>query len=213
MRRSAAIIGTVLRVAILDDHPAVLAGLQRLVERAEGLEPVIAVDTAEALFRALEHARADVVVLDYDLARGDGLTLCHRLTERVRPPAIVVYSAYAGPALAVAARVAGARALIDKRAPAGELLEAIRRVASGEVLIPAIPLDVREAAIGRLEPDEVPVASMRLAGTSHQGIAEALGTDRRDVVRRVRRIVGQLRPKAGIHIGRDRPRGQWAIGR
>jgi DNA-binding NarL/FixJ family response regulator len=203
----------VLRIAILDDHPAVLAGLQRLVERADGLEPVVAVDSAEALFRALERERADVVVLDYDLARGDGLTVCHRLTERARPPAVVVYSAYAGPTLAVAARVAGAQALIDKRAPAGHLLDAIGRVAAGGVLIPEIPRDVREAAIGRLDPDEVPVASMRLAGTSHQGIADALGTDRRDVVRRVGRIVAQLRPKAGVHPGRGTLRGRWAIGR
>jgi DNA-binding NarL/FixJ family response regulator len=203
----------VLRVAILDDHPAVLAGLQRLIERADGLEPVVAADSAEALFGALERQRTDVVVLDYDLARGDGLTLCHRLTEREPPPAVVVYSAYAGPALAVAARVAGAQALIDKRAAAAELLDAIARVAAGEQLIGEIAPDIREAAIGRLDPDEVPVASMRLAGTSHEGIAEALGTDRRDVVQRVHRIVGRLRPKAGIHIGRELPRGRWAIGR
>jgi hypothetical protein len=48
--------------------------------------------------------------------------------------------------------------------------------------------------MARLAPDDVPVASMLLAGTSHHGIAEALATDRRDVVHRVRRIVGQLRP-------------------
>jgi DNA-binding NarL/FixJ family response regulator len=202
VRPSPTIVRAVLQVAIVDDHPAVLAGLQRLVERADGLRPVVAVDGAEALLRALEQERADVVVLDYDLARGDGLTLCHRLRERARPPAVVVYSAYAGPALALAARVAGAQALIDKRAPAGQLLDAIGRVAAGEVLIPDIPRDVREAAIGRLDPDEMAVASMRLAGTSHHGIAEALGTDRRDIVRRVQRIVGRLRPKAGIHIGR-----------
>ena len=197
-----------LRVAILDDHPAVLAGLQRLIERADGVEPVTAVDTAEKLFRGLDGARADVVILDYDLARGDGLTLCHRLKERLLPPKVVVYSAYAGPALAVAARVAGADAVVDKRAPVSELIDAVRRVAAGEVVLPEIPRDLREAAIVRLAPEDVPVASMRLAGTSHQGIAEALGADRRDVTRRVRRLVGQLRPKVGTHArseGERRP--------
>ena len=187
----------VVRVAILDDHPAVLAGLERLIERADGLDPVVAADTGEGLLRQLESERADVVILDYDLAHGDGLTLCHRLKERILRPKVVVYSAYAGAALSVAARVAGADAVIDKRAPVSDLVDAVRRVATGEVLLPEISRDIRDAAIVRLAPDDVPVVSMRLAGTSHHGIAETLGTDRRDVTRRVRRIVGQLRPMAG----------------
>jgi DNA-binding NarL/FixJ family response regulator len=202
---------SVLRVAILDDHPAVLTGLQRLIERADGVEPVAAVDTAEKLFRQLDSARADVVILDYDLGRGDGLTLSHRLKERVLPPKVVVYSAYAGPGLAVAARVAGVDAVVDKRAPVTDLIDAVRRVAAGEVVLPEIPRDVREAAIVRLAPEDVPVASMRLAGTSHHGIAEALGADRRDVARRVRRIVGQLRPKAGTHARSEAERGPASL--
>jgi DNA-binding NarL/FixJ family response regulator len=183
-----------LRVALLDDHPAVLAGLQRLLESTADLEAVCVADNAPQLLRELDGVRPDVVVLDYDLARGDGLTLCQTLKERIRPPAVVIYSAYAGAGLAISSRLAGADALVDKRAPASELIETIRRVAAGESIIAEVPPDAQQAAVERLAPDDVPVASMLLAGTSHQGIAEALATDRRDVVHRVRRIVGQLRP-------------------
>jgi two-component system, NarL family, response regulator DevR len=158
--------------------------------------PVAAVDTPHALLRELENRRADVVVLDYHLARGDGLTLCRRLKERVRPPAVVIYSAYGGPRLAIAARIAGADALVDKRAPATHLLGAVRSVAAGNVVMPEIPPESLAAAIGRLEPEDVPVAGMLLAGTSHHGIAEALATDRRDVARRLPRMLGRLRPAA-----------------
>jgi DNA-binding NarL/FixJ family response regulator len=183
-----------LRVDLLDDHPAVLAGLQRLLNSTADLQPVCVTDNAPQLLRALESVRPDVVVLDYDLARGDGLTLRQTLKARVRPPAVVIYSAYAGPGLAISSRLAGADALVDKRAPAGELIETIRRVAAGEAVTPEVSIDAQQAAMTRLAPDDVPVASMLLAGTSHQGIAEALATDRHDVVHRVRRIVGQLRP-------------------
>jgi DNA-binding NarL/FixJ family response regulator len=186
-----------IRVAILDDHPLVLTSLEGLLQDAAGLQPVIAAADGQQLWRQLDDARADVVVLDYDLARGDGLTLCQRLKERIRPPAVVIYSGYAGPSLALSARIAGADALVDKRAPAGELLDAIRRAAAGESRIPDSAPDVREAAIAQLAPGDVPVASMLLAGTSHQGIAETLATDRRDVVHSVRRIVGRLRPTVG----------------
>ena len=183
-----------LRVALLDDHPAVLAGLQRLLDSTADLQPVSVTDNAPQLLRELDSVRPDVVVVDYDLARGDGLTLCQTLKARVRPPAVVIYSAYAGPGLAISSRVAGADALVDKRAPAGELIETIRRVAAGESVTPEVSIEAQQAAMERLAPDDVPVASMLLAGTSHQGIAETLATDRRDVVHRVRRIVGQLRP-------------------
>ena len=183
-----------LRVALLDDHPVVLAGLQRLLDSTADLDAVSVTDNAPQLLRELDGARPDVVVLDYDLARGDGLTLCQTLKARVRPPAVVIYSAYAGPGLAISSRLAGADALVDKRAPAGELIETIRRAGAGESVTPAVSTDAQQAAMARLAADDVPVASMLLAGTSHQGIAETLATDRREVVHRVRRIVGQLRP-------------------
>jgi DNA-binding NarL/FixJ family response regulator len=184
------------RVAALDDHPAVLAGLQRLLDSTADLQLVVAADSAQQLSRQLEGIRADVVVLDYDLARGDALTVCQALKQRVRPPSVVIYSTDAGPGLAIAARIAGADALVDKRAPASELLDAVRRAAAGRSSLPEASADQQHAAISRLARDDVPVASMLLAGTSHQGIAETLATDRRDVVRRVRRIVGRLRPMA-----------------
>ena len=183
-----------LRVALLDDHPAVLAGLQRLLDATADLQAVSVTDNAPQLLREIDGVRPDVVVLDYDLARGDGLTLCQTLKGRVRPPAVVIYSAYAGPGLAISSRLAGADALVDKRAPADELIETIRRVAAGESMTPEVSTDAQQDAMARLAPDDVPVASMLLAGTSHQGIAETLATDRRDVVHRVRRIVAQLRP-------------------
>ncbi len=186
-----------IRVAVVDDHPLVLASLEGLLQDAADLQPVIAAADGQQLWRQLDDARPGVIVLDYDLARGDGLTLCQRLKERVRPPAVVIYSAYAGPSLALSARIAGADALVDKRAPGGELLDVIRRAAAGESSIPDSAPDVREGAITQLAAGDVPVASMLLAGTSHQGIAETLATDRQDVVHSVRRIVGRLRPTVG----------------
>jgi DNA-binding NarL/FixJ family response regulator len=191
----------VTRVAVLDDHPTVLAGLRTLLDGVTDLQPVAAADTAQALSRQLDTTRADVVIVDYDLARGDGLMFCQQLKQRICPPAVVIYSAYAG-RLTISARIAGADALVDKRAPASELLNAVRRTAAGEAVMPDVPHELREAAFAQLAPSDVPVASMLLAGTSHQGIAETLAIDRRDVIQRTQRVVARLRPKSG---GNDAP--------
>ena len=194
----------VIRIALVDDHPAVLAGLQRLVEADPGLSLLVAVETEEALWRQLDRTRPDVVVSDYDLARGDSLALCQRLKERPRPPAVVIYSAYAGPALALAARMAGADAVVDKGAPVGKLLATIRASGNGPTAMPDVPCELRQAAMARLD-DDVAVAAMLLAGSSHQSIAEALRIERGDVLKSTRRIVSRIRPNGPLARPRPRP--------
>ena len=74
-----------IRVALLDDHPAVLAGLRRLIEHEPDLLIVGARPSAAELARQLDGRRADVLILDYDLARCDGLAHCRRIKEPPRP--------------------------------------------------------------------------------------------------------------------------------
>jgi DNA-binding NarL/FixJ family response regulator len=183
-----------IRLAVLDDHPAVLGGLQRLADREPSLRPVAFVETGEALRSALDAAPADVVVVDYDLDRGDGLAICLQLKERHPPPRVVVYSAYAGPALAVAARAAGADGMIAKSEPVAQLLACVRRVARGQTVLPELGADVRQAAMSRVDEEDVAVAAMLLVATSHAEIAEALGLPRDEIAWRARRIVARMRP-------------------
>src|SRR5215210_9401456 len=138
-------------VALLDDHPAVLAGLRRLIDSEHDLTVLAAASTAADLATALDGMRPDVVVLDYDLRRGDGLSQCRRIKARPEPPGVIVYSAYAGPALNLAALVAGADGVVDKAAPVLELLTAIRRVAAGLAAgVSPVPRDAYDAAVARL---------------------------------------------------------------
>jgi DNA-binding NarL/FixJ family response regulator len=184
----------VIRIAVLDDHPAVLAGLERLVQRAEDLVGVAFTGVEAELRERLAAARADVVVVDYDVSRGDGLGACLRLKEQPEPPRVLVYSSYAGPALAVAARIAGADALVSKSGSVASLLSAIRRVAAGATVMPAVARDVQEAAMSRLDDADAAVAAMLLAGASQREVAEALGLSPPDVVACAHRIVARVRP-------------------
>jgi DNA-binding NarL/FixJ family response regulator len=187
-----------IRIAVLDDHPAVLSGLQRVAERGTDLEPVAFVETEEELQSALDERRADVVVVDYDLGRGNGLAVCQQLKERRPPPRVVIYSAYAGPGLAIAARAAGADGLVHKSEPVAELLDAVRRVHDGAKRLPVLAPDQRRAAMSRLDDDsDVAVAAMLLVDTDHDAIADALDVRRDEVAWRARRIVARMRPNNG----------------
>jgi DNA-binding NarL/FixJ family response regulator len=184
----------VIHVAILDDHPAVLAGLQRLIEAEAGLTVAAAAPTAPQLARRLAGVRPDVLVLDFDIARGDGLSHCRRLKSRPSPPAVVVYSAYASPSLALAARAAHADALVDKSAPVDELLNAIRIVAAGGTVLPEVPPEAYQSAVSRIDDEDLPVLAMLLDREPVPAIADALRCEAGDVAWRAQRIVGRLRP-------------------
>jgi DNA-binding NarL/FixJ family response regulator len=185
-----------IHLALLDDHPAVIAGLRRLIEHESDLLIVGAAPSAPELARQIGEQRVDVLVLDHDLARSDGLSHCRRVKDRPNPPGVVIYSAFASQALALAARVAHADAVVDKTEPVSSLLAAIRSVAAGETVLPAIPRDVYATATSRLADDDLPVLAMLLGGESLPAIAEALRTDRAEVAWRALRIIGQLRPGA-----------------
>jgi two-component system, NarL family, response regulator DevR len=185
-----------IHLALLDDHPAVLAGLRRLIEHEPDLLIVGAAPSAPELARQIGEQRADVLVLDHDLARSDGLSHCRRVKDRPNPPAVIIYSAFASQALALAARVAHADAVVNKTDPVSSLLTAIRAVAAGGTVLPAIPRDAYETATARLTDDDLPILAMLLGGETLPAIAHALRTDQAEIAWRAQRIIGRLRPGA-----------------
>jgi DNA-binding NarL/FixJ family response regulator len=186
-----------LHVALLDDHPAVLAGLRRLIDSEPDMAVAAGASTAHGLAHELGGLRPDVLVLDYDLARDNGLAHCRRIKSRPQSPAVILYSAYAGPALTLAARAAQADGVVEKAAPVRTLLTALRRVALGEVVLSPVPHDVFEAAVARLEDDDLPIFAMLLDREPLDSIARALRTDEAEVSWRAQRIVGRLSPRLG----------------
>jgi DNA-binding NarL/FixJ family response regulator len=187
-----------IRLALLDDHPAVLVGLQRVVEQEPDILLVGAAPTAPELARELADRRPDVVVVDHDVARSDGLSQCRRIKDRPHPPGVIVYSAFDKRALALPARVAHADAVVDKAEPVAELLEAIRAVARGETRLPGVPRSTYDTAAARLDGEDLPIFAMLLDGETPSAIAEALRVETDEIAWRAQRIISRLRPGAGI---------------
>ena len=124
------------RVVVVDDHPALRAGLRSLLEHEPGLRCLTAVPDERELHRVLGVADADVVIMDYALGRGDGLGAGYRVKQRRRAPAVVLYSAYVDDAFAVPAALAQADGVVPKSAPVEVLLDAVRAVAAGYARLP-----------------------------------------------------------------------------
>jgi DNA-binding NarL/FixJ family response regulator len=179
-------------VLVVDDHPALRAGLEQLLDQEPGYRLLGAVASEAELAIALRRHRPDVVVLDYALARGDGLSACFRLKQHERPPAVVVYSAYVDDVLAVPATLAQADAIVSKNAPVEVLLAAIDEAAAGEAELSAPDAEAIEAASSRLRAEDLPILGMLFARIRAEDIAETLGVEPREVRARALRVIGEM---------------------
>ncbi len=182
-----------IRILIVDDHPAMRAGLSAVLAAEPGLVPLSAASSVDDLWPTLNRTKPDVVVLDYHLPGDDGLVLCRRIKRQLPPPAVLLYSAYADASLMIPARLAGADGLINKSAPANELYDAIRRVARGEQVLPPISRELLDAAGRDLAADELPILGMTLENTPVNEMAAALGVNAEDVMHRIDRMIKRLK--------------------
>ena len=163
------------RLLVVDDHPAVRAGLRELLADVPEFEVVDALATAEAAVQVAERERIDVAVVDYQLGGRNGLWLSRKLKRLAQPPAVLIYSAYTDGVLAAAAVAAEADAIVSKGKLGIELCDAIRRVSCGHRDLPAVPPRLAEVLRRRLDHEQQAIFGMLLAGMQPPEIASTLG--------------------------------------
>jgi DNA-binding NarL/FixJ family response regulator len=181
-----------IKVALVDDHPAVRAGLHALLRREPGLTPVAVPVLEELAPRDVLAAESDVALVDGQLAVGTGLGLCFEMSRLAAAPPIVLYSAYLDQELAIAARVSGAAGVLNKSEPLERLLNALRVVARGEALFPPIVPGALRHCADLLEPEDLPLLSMLAHGTTRWETAQTLGVTHGALEARLARVVATL---------------------
>ena len=184
-----------IRVAIVDDHHAVRLGLRTALLSEPGLEPVGSASCAREAAVLLYRTRPDVVVVDYQLPGSDGLALCRRIKSDVPAPGVVLYSAFADPAMTVPAIVAGVDAIIHKGGRTRDLFNAIRRAARGETVLPAISEPLLEAAAQSLDPDDLPLLGMLVNRTRLADIASTIRVERAELDHRIAAMLSRLKAR------------------
>ena len=124
-----------IRVMITDDHLIVREGLRLILETAENIEVVgEAVDGAECLQRVPE-LKPDVILMDLQMPRMDGITAISQLRNDHPDIAIVILTTYNEDDLMIRGLQAGARGYLLKDSSRENLLDTIHAAARGETLL------------------------------------------------------------------------------
>jgi two-component system, NarL family, nitrate/nitrite response regulator NarL len=184
-----------LRVLITDDHPVVRRGLRLMLEAEPWVERVVEASTVAEAVRAAVDAQVDVVAMDVMLPDGDGVDATRRILG-IRPEVKVLMLTMTGDEDVVARALrAGARGFIVKDTDPDALVDALRLVAAGGVVLgPTVDLPrlgVPATARGwsrplpppldRLTPREVDIVSLLAAGRTNADIGRQLGLNEKTV--------------------------------
>lgn len=120
------------RIVVVDDHPVVIEGWRSIVEARVHCEVIPVVSALEG-WKIWRTRRPDLMVIDLQLA--DNKTAGIKLIDRLRllDPTlpILVFSMHRSPVLARRALHAGANGVLNKDAPASEIMTALDEVLRG----------------------------------------------------------------------------------
>jgi DNA-binding NarL/FixJ family response regulator len=196
-----------VRVLIVDDHRVVADGIRLVLGQHADLEVVgVAADAAEAL-ALVPATRPDVLLMDYQLPDATGAELAARLRERQPGLRVLFLSMVMNDALLREAVKAGARGYLLKTQPAAELVDAVRRTAAGELLIPAATLAGLIAGseddtqlLDRLTPREHEILRLLAEGLDNRGIAVRLGIGYVTVRSHLRSLSSKLNAHSKLEV-------------
>jgi two-component system nitrate/nitrite response regulator NarL len=193
-----------IKVILVDDQNLCRSGLSELLGNCYGFTVLGATGSVDGL-RELLREKPDLLIMDLRMKPMDGLAMLGQMrNEGITTPAVVLTMSDSEVDLANAIR-AGVRGYLLKDMAPEDVVDAIRRVAAGELVVaPAMTIKMIEILRGD-QPGDEPKNSLKLLtdrereilqllsrGESNKAIAQTLSISYDTVKQHVRHILTKL---------------------
>lgn len=208
-----------LKVVLVDDQNLCRRGLSELLSNCYGFSVLGATGSVDELHALLDQ-KPDLLILDLRMKPLDGISLLEQLRrEGYTTPAVMLTMSDSEADLSRAIR-AGVRGYLLKDMAPDDVVDAIRRVAAGELVVaPTMTIKMIELLRGD-QPDQEPKSSLKLLterereilqllarGESNKAIAQELSISYDTVKQHVRHILTKLnlssRVKAAVLFAKE----------
>jgi DNA-binding NarL/FixJ family response regulator len=195
-----------IAVAIADDQPLVRAGLQMIIDAADGMHLAAQASDGREAIEMARRVRPDVLLMDVRMPVVDGIEATRQITSALSGvPRIVILTTFDLDDYVYGALRAGASGFLLKDIPAEQLAAGIRTVAHGDSLLaPAVTTRLIRAfvgasshrpvpsAIGDLTPRELEIFKLIAGGLSNGEIADTLVVSGATVKTHITRVLAKL---------------------
>jgi len=164
-----------VRILLIDDHTLFRESLVRLLEAEPGFSVVAHCASISEAARLLAVSSIDVVLLDYDLGEEVGTDLLQTIHTSKNNLKILMVTAGMRDSVTHDALVAGVSGIIFKHSGPSQLIEAIHRVAQGEMWLDTGAIRSLIAAVDKkpVQPQSVQLLTERQREVLH-GILDGL---------------------------------------
>ena len=198
-----------IRVLIVEDDVPTRIGLRAILDAEPGIDVISESADGEDACRQASELAPDVVLMDVQLPKRDGIEATKRIVSEARSgthvPRVIVLTTFALDEYAYRSLEAGASGFLLKRTRAEDIIEAVRVAARGSALpapsltrsliqefaeINAAPFHKR--SVRTLTEREVEVLELIALGRSNAEIAQQLAISRDTVKSHVKHIFTKL---------------------
>jgi len=180
-----------IRVMIVDDHEMVREGLKKLIEFDDEIEVVEGAGNGFDCIHKLQGTKPDVILLDINMPKMDGIETFHVLQQRENHPKILILTVHNEIEYLIKFYDMGVDGYVLKDASSKELIRAIQFVNKGERFIQPslIPLlnskliarDLDQDKLNQLTIREMEILKLVALGHFNKEIADMLCITERTV--------------------------------
>lgn len=195
-----------LKLLLVDDHTVFREGIGALLDLEDDIQVVGGASRGEEALRLASDLQPDVVLLDITMPDMDGIEICKELKRFLPDAAVLMLSASDNEETVTEALTAGASGYVVKTIDHERLVEGIRAIARGEMLLsPTVAAGVvqqlartrqekeqEDDVLQALTPREREVFRLVAEGFTNAEIADRLVLSEKTVKTHVRNISNKL---------------------
>jgi DNA-binding NarL/FixJ family response regulator len=183
-----------IRVLIADDHAVVREGLVAIIGRQPDMTVVAEASSGTEAVALWKQHCPDVALLDLRMPGLDGVGALEQIRSQDASARVIVLTTFDTDGDILRGLRAGARAYLLKDVPREDLLDCIRRVGAGEVVVPATVASKLAEFVGakELSNREVEVLRLMAGGKSNKEIGSSLFIGETTVKSHVKGIFAKL---------------------
>lgn len=194
-----------INIIIADDHAIVRKGLDLFLKFEDEVRLVGEANDGEELLKLLSKLKAEVILLDIDMPKMNGITALRALQEDFPDVRIVIMSMHPEEIYGPTVRKLGAQGYISKDADPKEVVNAIRVVAGGDLYFREdlytvkTPQREKQRKI-KLSSRESEVLKLLSIGKSNKDISEELGISDKTVSTYKQRLLNKLQARNVVDL-------------
>lgn len=180
-----------IKILLADDHPVIRNAIERVIERESDMTVIgVAANGLEA-YQQHEQLSPDVTLMDIAMPIMDGIEAIERIRENAPDARIIVLTNFDTDEDIKRGLASGAMGYLLKDSSPDHLLDTIRKVRAGDIVVPQHLLEKieRNQAMPHLSPREIDVLQLMMRGKSNRAIGVELGITESTVKSHVKNIL------------------------